>query len=55
MSTLARLQMLLETKRLRILRNMRESGTLVRELIARPIRPSGALKVGPKAPKSTTI
>jgi hypothetical protein len=45
---LARLQTLLETKRLRILRGMRESGTLVRELVhvqsAR--RPGGALKIG---------
>jgi hypothetical protein len=45
---LARLQTLLETKRLRILRNMRESGTLVRELlhIQSARRPSGALKIG---------
>ncbi len=45
---LARLQMLLETRRLRILRNLREAGPLVRELVhvqsAR--RPSGSLKIG---------
>jgi hypothetical protein len=44
---LARLQTLVETKRLRILRGMKESGTLVRELthIQSARRPSGALKI----------
>ncbi|MGA7240806.1 MAG: hypothetical protein WBY44_34300 [Bryobacteraceae bacterium] len=42
------MQTLLETKRLRILRGMRESGTLVRELmhVQSARRPSGALKIG---------
>ncbi len=45
---LAGMQTLLETKRLRILRGMRESGTLVRELmhVQSARRPSGALKIG---------
>ncbi len=45
---LAGMQALLETKRLRILRGMRESGTLVRELmhVQSARRPSGALKIG---------
>jgi hypothetical protein len=45
---LARLQMLLETRRLRILRNLRETGALVRELvhIQSARRPSGRLTIG---------
>ena len=45
---LARLQTLLETRRLRIMRRMREAGTLVRELsnVKSAARPSGRLKVG---------
>jgi hypothetical protein len=45
---LAGMQALLETKRLRILRGMREAGTLVRELmhVQSARRPSGALKIG---------
>ena len=45
---LARLQTLLETRRLRIMRRMREAATLVRELsdVKSGARPSGRLKVG---------
>ncbi|MGA7234288.1 MAG: hypothetical protein WBY44_01320 [Bryobacteraceae bacterium] len=45
---LARLQTLLETRRLRMMRRMREAGTLVRELsnVKSAARPSGRLKVG---------
>ena len=45
---LARLQALLETKRLRVARSLREAGTLVRELVSMRCerRASGYLKVG---------
>jgi hypothetical protein len=45
---LARLQALLETRRLRIIRRVREAGTLVRELsnVRSAARPGGHMKIG---------